>query len=250
MKVSSSKPTALLAIALLIPLLSSCSTSSSNGVSAENIESLAISTPVIEAESYTIPAQVYIPPQTQSSSVPFTPTGGSFAQGFVAGALGQLLRESMNQSDGTNPVVQDFEQWKVDAQKNLPPTFQNQLQKSLTRQLSSQPGLAGKITAESPNIISLKVIEYGYKKTGRKERAILMTPYVVAELSLTSEGKSLIKNRKISAQTFASKLIDTRKEGYELSTYAASQPSAQAHLNTALNKLAEKAKDKVLKKLQ
>ena len=159
------------------------------------------------------------------------------AGGGIAGALvGQLVVGGIaaNQRSGFNKQYGDVAE---DAKKSIPQNLATSLEKSNESAINSIPQFRGKIKNFSTNELKTEIVSYGYKRVGKSDSKILMTPYINGKITFTINGSKVINSIPISAQAHG-----TNAGGHEITNYLTNKSLAHSDFTTTCEKFSANVK--------
>jgi len=124
-----------------------------------------------------------------------------------------------------------------DAKKSIPQNLATSLEKSNESAINSIPQFRGKIKNFSTNELKTEIVSYGYKRVGKSDSKILMTPYINGKITFTINGSTVIKSIPISAQAHG-----INAGGHEITNYLANKSLAHSDFTTACEKFSANVK--------
>ncbi len=189
-----------------------------------------------------------VPKPAISNSAYVAPIGNSDfnTSANSGGAIGVLLGAAIDagikasQRSGFNSK---YGSAAAQAKTSIPSDLNEIVQSKTAYYVNTIPELNGKLSNSSKNSLITNVTAYGYKRTGKQDGKILMTPYINASVSMYLNGEQAFKPVLVNGDAYP-----MNGGGHEITSYTSDKSLAINDFRAAADSLANKIKTVIANK--
>jgi len=205
---------------VLIAILSSC------GSTKFTDEQKAAMRPISVAQA-SVPVTAYEKPAGNAENDGSLANATGVAGGAIGAALGHLITEGVSMAQKSS-FKKNYGEAAEKAQGTIPSDLSSMLAKANNKALSGSPFFAGQVKSSASNSLKTDITSYGYRRVGKKDGRILMTPYVNGTVSIVSNGQVIVKPISVSGAAY-----QANQGGYEITQYVANKSVARSDFEKA-----------------
>lgn len=192
------------------------------------LSSLNVVTPTYGENSYKKPTGA----ADMSANDAAVASGG----GLIGALVGHLIVEGVAAGQRSG-FKSKYGNAAENAKASIPSNLANTLKSKNEWAVNSMPQLNGRVNNSSFNLLKTTITSYGYKRTGKSDSRILVTPYIYGNITLSLDGENVIESVPIIAQAY-----EQNSGGHEISEYVSNKSLATSDFTKACEKFAENVK--------